>query len=127
MTFNDYLSSEITPQDTLLQKFNKIIKWLETGCFTQKLYKHDLTSNGGTHLIFISTSNYKITETGTSFMSKVNELSLSQLQCKYMGDIYPCKLAYSGTNTIDVDLTNFEEFLSSTFDTEDFTQEITEL
>ena len=43
MSFNDYLASEITPQDTLLQKLNKIIKWLKD---EKHIYIHVIQFSG---------------------------------------------------------------------------------
>ena len=126
MTFNEYLASEITPQDTLIQKFNKLIKWLKEEAFT-KLYKHTLTSIGGTKLIFISNKKDLVEGTGTYFMASVFNKALGQLECNYMGVNYPCNLTYSGTNTLSVKFTNFIEFLSSTFDTENYEEVVEEL
>ena len=126
MTFNEYLASEITPQDTLIQKFNKLIKWLKEEAFT-KLYKHTLTSVGGTKLIFISNTKDLVEGTGTFFMANIANKVLGQLECNYMGSIYPCVLSYTGTNTLGVKFTNFVEFLSSTFDTENYEEVVEEL
>lgn len=42
--FDDYNASEITPQYTLLKKFNKILDWLKgTKKDTQQMYKHHIT------------------------------------------------------------------------------------
>lgn len=54
MIFKDYNSSQITPQMTLLKKFNKLIEWnLEHGYIIENddvlyLYKHTVFINKGT-------------------------------------------------------------------------------
>ena len=63
MKFSEYLSSYITPQMTLLEKFNAMCKWLdehEEG-FGTKLYKHHLTLNNGNHLYVVNTNSEKET------------------------------------------------------------------
>ena len=47
--FNDYLASEIVTQNTLLEKFNKIIEYLKTYPI---LYKHVVQSSGPQIIIY---------------------------------------------------------------------------
>ena len=42
MTFNEYLASFITPQMTLLEKFNALLEFLNKYALGTKLYKHTI-------------------------------------------------------------------------------------
>lgn len=60
--FDDYNASQITPQYTLLEKFNKVIDWLKgtkKDSAGLKLYKHLVTTNAlsAKYIQFYSTDN----------------------------------------------------------------------
>lgn len=61
MKFSDYLSSYITPQMTLLEKFNALLKYLnDESLYKNKLYVHTITLSSGV-ISFIDTNENEYT------------------------------------------------------------------
>lgn len=67
MKFSEYLASFITPQMTLLEKFNAMCKYLKEND-TTPLYKHTINFSDSVVISFINTENkeYTINELNTT-------------------------------------------------------------
>lgn len=69
MNFVDYESSHITPQMTLLKKFNEVLKFLrQSKEYNSQFYLHQIKFNNGSDVILyaISTSNLDLSQIITS-------------------------------------------------------------
>lgn len=109
MKFSEYLASYITPQMTLLEKFNALCKFVEEQDVFKgtKLYLHDINIGSGTNavnLLFLDTSNkeYTIAEiTGNSlfFRTKIF-LPINIIGISYSGSTITVSYSSGSTRTI---------------------------
>ncbi len=62
MTFKEYCSSYITPQMTLLQKFNALLKYVEDSQITKmiKAYRVNVSASNQVYSSFVLFSSHKI-------------------------------------------------------------------
>ena len=108
INFEDYEASYITPQKTLLQKLNAILKYLETYNPKAKLYRH-VINDGTISFQVISFKKTAFTGSGSSFLSNLvgtfipfsqssNILPLTNMWYSGNARFMPCKLA-DGTST----------------------------